>query len=121
MYSIYSYFFSKFLIEIPHLIISPLIFSLIVYFGVGLTITSGQFWMFFFILIMVVFDAHSYGYFLSAMFDNSIIAAQISPLFAVPMMLVGGMLCNAGTMSPWISWLQYLSPIRYGYEALVWN
>jgi hypothetical protein len=37
------------------------------------------------------------------------------------MMLVGGMLCNAGTMSPWISWLQYLSPIRYGYEALVWN
>jgi hypothetical protein len=37
------------------------------------------------------------------------------------MMLVGGMLCNAGTLPSYVAWLQYLSPIRYGYEALVWN
>lgn len=121
MYSILSYFFSKFLIELPHLVLSPMIFSLICYFGCGLTVTANQFWCFVFTLIMVVFDAHSYGYFLSSMFDSSILAAQVSPLFAIPMMLVGGMLCNTGTMSSWVSWLQYLSPIRYGYEALVWN
>ena len=34
------------------------------------------------------------------------------------MMLFGGMLVNSETMPAWLSWIQWISPIRYGNEAL---
>lgn len=36
-------------------------------------------------------------------------------------MLFGGMSANSASYSPYVEWIQYLSPVRYGFEALVWN
>jgi hypothetical protein len=37
----------------------------------------------------------------------------------MPMILFGGLLSNNKEQLAWISWLQYISPIKYGAEALL--
>lgn len=39
----------------------------------------------------------------------------------MPFILFGGMFTNSNTYPNWISWFQYISPIRYSLEALVTN
>ena len=36
----------------------------------------------------------------------------------MPIMLFGGFIVNTETVAPWLSWIQWVSPIRYGNEAL---
>lgn len=65
--------------------------------------------------------AASVGYFLSSLFENSAVAAGLAPALAMPMMLFGGLLANNKVAPWWIRKLQYLSPMRYGAEALLQN
>lgn len=39
----------------------------------------------------------------------------------LPFLLFAGFLTNVDTFPKWIGWVQYLSPIRYGFEAGMWN
>ena len=70
---------------------------------------------------MVVYCASSFGYLLSAIFTNAQIAVQISPVVMIPFMMFGGFFANSSSYPDWVTWLQYISPIRYGLEALVLN
>ena len=36
------------------------------------------------------------------------------------MLLFGGLFANNNSI-PWLSWIQYISPIKYCAEALMWN
>ena len=38
----------------------------------------------------------------------------------MPSVLFAGLLSNLKTYTPYISWVQYLSPTRFGLEALCW-
>ena len=38
----------------------------------------------------------------------------------MPATSFGGFFANLSQMSPYVSWLQYLSPVRYGFEAMLW-
>jgi ABC-type multidrug transport system permease subunit len=53
MYSVGTYYLAKTLIETPVLLLSPMVFTLIVYFGIGLTVTGFQFGFFYLILVLV--------------------------------------------------------------------
>ena len=65
--------------------------------------------------------ASSVGYFLSSLFENETTATGLSPVVIMPMMLFGGLLANNVAMPAWLSWFQYVSPIKYGAEALLYN
>jgi len=39
----------------------------------------------------------------------------------MPVILFGGMFMNNSNLGAWLSWVQYLSPIKYCAEALLWN
>ena len=91
--------------DIPILFITPLIYALIVYFGVGLTITFGNFFYFYLILVLVVFGSSSYGYFLSSCISNIDTAIAVGPLLITPIVLFGGVFTNVDTYPGWIKWL----------------
>jgi ABC-type multidrug transport system permease subunit len=40
MYSVGTYYLAKTLVETPVLLLSPIVFAVIVYFGIGLTVTG---------------------------------------------------------------------------------
>lgn len=53
MYSVATYYLAKTLVELPVLLVTPMVFSVIVYFGVGLTVTGFQFGYFYLILVLI--------------------------------------------------------------------
>lgn len=121
MYSVTAYYLAKILVETPVLALTPMIFALIVYFGVGLTITASQFFIFYASLFLIVQCAASWGYFVSSIFEKEEMATALSPIIIMPLILFGGQFANSKNIQPWISWFQYISPIRYGLEAMTAN
>jgi len=47
------------------------------------------------------------------------LAVQIVPLLMIPMVLFGGLNVNLSTIPAYANWIQYINPIRYGYNALL--
>eukprot|EP00347_Sterkiella_histriomuscorum_P001693 403371041 len=121
MYGVSPYYLSKVLVDVPLIIITPLLNTIIVYFGIGLTVTAFQFFYFYLILFLVSFLSASYGYLISSIFEKEEDAVGMTPLFILPQVLFGGFFANSGNYPVWISWFQYLSPLRYGLEAFVDN
>jgi hypothetical protein len=58
---------------------------------------------------------------MSSIFSKEETASQLAPIIVMPLILFGGQFANPDNISDWISWFQYVSPIRYGLEALVVN
>ena len=104
MYTVPSYYAAKIVIETPILFLTPMIFSLIVYFGIGTTITAGQFFLFYATLCMITQAAASFGYFISSIFKKEEIAVALSGVIMMPIMLFGGQFANSKNIPTWISW-----------------
>lgn len=121
MYSVSAYYLAKILVETPVLAATPMAFTLIVYFGMGLTITAAQFFIFYAAIFLMAQCAASWGYFVSSIFEKEDMATAIAPIIMMPLMLFGGQFANSKNIQAWISWFQYISPIRYGLEALTVN
>ena len=121
MYSVSSYYLAKTLAETPVLLITPMVFSVIVYFKIGLMITAPQFFLFYVILELITQCAASFGYFMSSIFEKEEAVTALAPIVMMPLILFGGQFANSDNIQAWISWFQYISPIRYGLEALVVN
>jgi hypothetical protein len=43
------------------------------------------------------------------------------PMFLLPLMVFSGFFINIDSIPVWFSWIQYLSPMRYGFVALAQN
>jgi ATP-binding cassette, subfamily G (WHITE), eye pigment precursor transporter len=43
------------------------------------------------------------------------------PLLTLPLIVFSGFYKNIANLSPWNGWIQYLSPIKYAFGAMVWN
>ena len=121
MYNVGPYFITKVGSEFPIQMLTPMVWWIVTYFGVGLTITAGRFFMAYLINFMLVICASSFGYFLSSIFDKEEMAVALAPVIIMPLMLFGGFFSNAGSYPDWIGWFQYISPIKYSLEALIWN
>ena len=48
-------------------------------------------------------------------------AVSLAGIIMMPLILFGGQFANSGDIQAWISWFQYISPVRYGFEAIVRN
>ena len=121
MYSVTSYYNAKMVSEVPILCLSPLIYSVIIYFKMGLTIETNQFFYFYLINLMEAQCGASFGYFISSVIHTEETAVALCPIIMMPIVMFGGLFANAGTIKKWISWFQYLSCVRYGFEAIVIN
>ncbi len=119
MYHVTTYYISKVITELPLNILAAIVFTLIVFFGIGLTITFISFLKFLFVMMLIGFASSAYGYFLSILFSRPENAVQLSPMLMMPLSIIGGFMTNVGSVPAWIAWLQYISPVRYGFEAFV--
>lgn len=115
------YYFARSLLELPLFLLLPLLFSAIVYFGVGLTVSAAQFFKFFLVLALQIQCALSWSYFLSAMIADGTTVMMIGPIVVFPFMLLGGFFANLTSQLRFLQWLNKISPLRYGFEALGWN
>jgi len=118
MYSVWTYAFTKWLAEMPILTFLPFITVVLIYFSTEYYLSFAVFFKFYLTIFMMVQAATALGYWLSALFDQETSAVAVSPLVNQPLNLMGGYYVNAKTYPNWIGWLQYLSPVRYGFMSL---
>ena len=43
------------------------------------------------------------------------------PIFLIPFVLFSGYFKNSGNIPSWIGWIQYISPLKYGFAAVTIN
>ncbi len=104
MYSVPAYYAGKILVELPVLVTTPMLFSCIVYFGIGVTHTASQFFYFYLIILLLTQCAASFGYFMSSIFNKEETAVALAPVIMMPIILFGGQFANSDNIQAWISW-----------------
>lgn len=121
MYGVLPYYISKMLIDIPFLIVTQVVFAIVVYWGIGTVKNVWAFLRFTFTVVLLGFTGTAFGHIISALFNQAETAIMVSPLLIIPLSILGGFYTNSSTIPAWIAWLQWVSPIRYGFEALTQN
>ena len=119
MYDIFPYYFSRVIVENPLFLLSPLLFSTIMYFGVGLTIDAEHFFKFYLALAMLIQCALSFSYFVSAMIADGTTALMMGPILIFPFLLLGGFFTNSTGIQVYLQYIAKISPIRFSFEAVL--
>lgn len=120
IYTLAAYFVARVMVELPLQIISSLLYSLIVYFAVGLQ--PGINFLFFWLLVMLsAFCSVALGFLISSVARTAVIANSIIAPVLIVLILVGGFYINEGALPPGAEWLPYLSYVGWGFKGLVIN
>lgn len=91
--------------------------ALIMYWFVGLSSTASQFFIFYLISFLVGFAGSSMGLMLGSVVSDAKAVSSITPAVLLPFFLFSGLFKNAGNYPDWIGWIQYISPIKYSFQA----
>ncbi|XP_061185570.1 protein white-like isoform X1 [Saccostrea echinata] len=121
LYGVGVYYMSKTLVEIPFLIVIPVIFMSILYWMSGLIHDGYAFLVATGVAIVISNTAASFGYVVSAAAPTVTAALAIAPALMIPFLLFGGFFLNSGSIPDWLIWFKYLSWFSYGNEMLVVN
>lgn len=120
-YDLPAYFLSKTCIELPFTLVFSFITATAIYFMVGLVNTVSQYLVFSTIMMLTSIIGTSLGTFFASLFDEFTLALAITPLVLLPLMLFSGLYMNIGSIPVYFNWLQYISPMKYAYQAIMIN
>ncbi|CAH0592221.1 unnamed protein product [Chrysodeixis includens] len=118
LYSPLPYYLSKMVFWIPRAVIEPTLYTALIFTVAGL---RGGFmgWLGFnFVCILCANYANAYGSFLSSTFNSMETAALVSVPFDLIGTMFSGIYMNLASVSPYLSWLRYVSGFYYGVESI---
>ncbi|KAI9368335.1 ABC-2 type transporter-domain-containing protein [Aspergillus egyptiacus] len=107
--------------DIPVLLFQITIFSVVIYFMVGLEMNAGAFftyWIIVFVTTMVMtalFRAVGAGF---KTFDD---ASKVSGFLISALIMYTGYQIRKPQMHPWFVWIYWIDPLAYGFDALLSN
>jgi ABC-type multidrug transport system ATPase subunit len=119
LYSPAAWYLAKTVSEFPFQLVWPWIFIVPSYFMVGFGASASMFFTFIGVALLVSNCANGLGYMVSCITKKSELASMLGPVIILPFLLFGGLFLNNDSAPQWLVWLQYLSPIKYGYAALM--
>ena len=121
LYSVLPYFLSRSVIEIPYIVLVPFIANTILYFMMGLSQTAEQYFIFYLITFLVNLSGSSLGLLLGSIVQDAKSVSAVVPIVLIPFVLFSGLFKNTGNIPAWLGWIQYISPLKYGYLAMIEN
>lgn len=107
--------------DIPMAFLQVTVWSLIVYFMVGLSVGASEFFTYWIVLFVTNMCSCSLFRAIGAVFSSFNAASQISGYAISIMAMYAGYQIHHTQMHPWFAWLYWLNPIAYGFEALMGN
>jgi ATP-binding cassette subfamily G (WHITE) protein 2 len=119
MYRPSSYYLGKILQDLPMSLFVTFLFDLVAYFMVGLR--ADRFGWFYLASIMILLNSYSMCLFISCVAKDYQVANLIAPVLLVLFLLPSGFLINLDTLPIYWKWVQYVSFVRFGFQALVAN
>ena len=115
------YFLSRTAIDLPYHILLPFILTTILYFMMDLSKTAEQYFLFYFITFLVNLCGNSVGLLIGSVMQDVKSVSAVVPILLLPMILFSGLFKNTGNIPNWLGWIQYISPLKYGFLAMVKN
>ncbi|KAI9159291.1 hypothetical protein H9P43_008631 [Blastocladiella emersonii ATCC 22665] len=116
-YRLPAFFFSKMAVELPFQIAMPVLLVAILYWMVGLQHDAGKFVITALVTIAMALCGSAIGTLSACAFDDLSVALTIVPLALLPMMLFSGYFASG--VPAFLDWIKWLSPMKYGFAALV--
>ncbi|KAJ1978287.1 hypothetical protein H4R34_003261 [Dimargaris verticillata] len=120
-YRVTAFYLAKFLTELPLTILTAGVYVTGVYFLTHLQYEVGKFFIYLGVQTLGVVVAVSMGLAIGATFETLQVAQIIAPLLITLFFLYAGNLVNTDDVTPVLSWLRFISPIKYCYQALAIN
>jgi ATP-binding cassette subfamily G (WHITE) protein 2 len=119
-YHVSAYFMSKLAADIPN-ILSPMLFSVIVYWLVGLQANVAKFFMFMVFMILCTLAATSYALMVSTLCRTATLSTSILPTVLEICRLFGGFFLSPANIPGYFKWLDTLSYCKYSYVGIALN
>jgi ATP-binding cassette subfamily G (WHITE) protein 2 (PDR) len=107
--------------DLPVKFLANVAFNLVLYFMAGLRKTAASFFIFF-LFNFVATLSMSLIFRTVAQATRTVTQAMvIAGVLIMALIIYSGFTPTVPTMHPWFSWVRYISPVAYAYEALVVN
>ncbi|KAF9195022.1 hypothetical protein BGZ51_005986 [Haplosporangium sp. Z 767] len=106
---------------VPLRILPSLLMGCISYFMIGLSPVIETFFKFLLILVLFNVATAMFCLVIAAGVRTTGVASLASSIVMLFMMLFGGFMINSGNIPAVLTWVQYLSMFKYGFEALAVN
>ncbi len=115
-YSLKAYYLAKTIADIPFQFLFPGIYMSIVYLMSNQPMSIERYSMLLCITICLALCGQGIGLLLGAIFDIQV-AVFLAPTGCIPFVLFAGFLVNLNSVPYYMSWMPYLSFMRYGFEG----
>ncbi|XP_062517758.1 protein white-like isoform X1 [Corticium candelabrum] len=121
LYRTELYYVTKHFSDVPFVVVLTFVYSIIIYWMVGLQEQADKFFIFYALLLVIANIALGFGYIISAAASTVPVALALGPVTVIPMMLFGGLFVNIDSIPVYFYWISYISWFYYGFEALSIN
>merc|ERR1712150_124953 len=118
MYRTDTYYITRQMAEMPIQILSPLIFTAIFYWMVGMNSDPMRFIIACLINILLVQVVVGFGYMTSCLAPSLPIALAIAAPMLIPLMIFGGFFLSSSSVPTWLVWFKYIGWFLYTNELL---
>eukprot|EP00027_Filamoeba_sp_ATCC50430_P004270 CAMPEP_0168546348 /NCGR_PEP_ID=MMETSP0413-20121227/3452_1 /TAXON_ID=136452 /ORGANISM="Filamoeba nolandi, Strain NC-AS-23-1" /LENGTH=618 /DNA_ID=CAMNT_0008576523 /DNA_START=103 /DNA_END=1959 /DNA_ORIENTATION=- len=121
LYDLGPFFAAKLVSEVPFDILFNVLYSSIIYWMTNLNNGLDRFFMFIFLVHLLIYWTQSMGYAFGALIPHLPSATTAANAIFTVFVLVDGWVVNYDDIPIVFKWVKYISPLAYGYEALVIN
>lgn len=108
-------------VDIPLVLIQVFIFDVVVYFMANLQRTASQFFISLLFLFILTMTMYAFFRAIGALSSSLDAATRITGVAIQALIVYTGYLIPPNKMHPWFSWLRWINPVQYGFEALMAN
>lgn len=116
-----SYFMGKVIVEMLAKLPFPVFFSVITYFLIGFQESASHFFKYFAAIILAHHTGIAVSMVTSAIARNPVVIALALPFIMEMGRLFGGFFIPLSQLPPGLEWINYLSYIFYGFNAVAQN
>ncbi|KAL2836312.1 ABC-2 type transporter-domain-containing protein [Aspergillus pseudoustus] len=107
--------------DIPIILFQVSVFSVVIYFLVGLKSSAEAFFTFWFIILSATMCLTAFFRAVGAGFKTFDDASKFSGVSVTALLLYIGYMITKHEMHPWFVWIFWIDPLAYAYDALVSN
>eukprot|EP01104_Vermistella_antarctica_P007666 TRINITY_DN187_c0_g2_i3.p1 TRINITY_DN187_c0_g2~~TRINITY_DN187_c0_g2_i3.p1 ORF type:complete len:261 (+),score=73.13 TRINITY_DN187_c0_g2_i3:309-1091(+) len=121
MYRLSCYFLAKQAAEFFQDIITPIIFTTLVYWATGLNDKPERFFICVGLVFMAFLCGQSLGLFFAAIFEDIRFASVVNMVYFFVAQLTAGFFVSIDNIPVWFRWTQYMTPMKYLYDSMIIN
>ncbi|KIM37032.1 hypothetical protein M413DRAFT_448754 [Hebeloma cylindrosporum] len=109
------------LVDVPITLLTSVVFSIIIYFMVGLQRSAGQYFIFLLFLFTMALCMKAWFRGIAAMFASEATAQSVAGIAVLALSIYTGFTIPKPSMIGALRWITYINPLKYGFESVMAN